>query len=136
MSELVEFKLNNNTIACVVVNGNPWFKGKYIATLLGYVDTKQAVAKNVSDDDRMKMEELMGVQDTTIGYRDRTSIYINESGLYCLIFGSKKREALLFKKWVTSEVLPLSRNTAYMRRQLRHYKESRTQRARESCTTR
>jgi len=33
-------------------------------------------------------------------------IYINESGLYCLIFGSKTREALMFKQWVTSEVLP------------------------------
>ena len=98
MSEIVEFKFNNNAIACVIVDGNPWFRGKDIATLLGYVDTKQAVAKNVSDDDRMKMEELMGVQETTIGYRDRTAIYINESGLYCLIFGSKKREALLFLK--------------------------------------
>ncbi|MFM7978928.1 MAG: Bro-N domain-containing protein, partial [Candidatus Fonsibacter sp.] len=36
-------------------------------------------------------------------------IYINESGLYCLIFGSKNREALLLKKWVTSEVLPYIR---------------------------
>ena len=36
----------------------------------------------------------------------KNTIYINESGLYCLIFGSKKREALLFKQWVTSEVLP------------------------------
>ncbi|MFM7985386.1 MAG: Bro-N domain-containing protein [Candidatus Fonsibacter sp.] len=34
------------------------------------------------------------------------TIYINESGLYCLIFGSKKREELLVKQWVTSEFLP------------------------------
>ena len=106
MSEVVEFKFNNNAIACVVVNGNPWFRGKDIATSLGYVDTKQAIAKNVSEDDRKKMEELMGVQETPIGYRERTAIYINESGLYCLIFGSKKRDALLFKQWVTSQVLP------------------------------
>ncbi|MFM7989884.1 MAG: Bro-N domain-containing protein [Candidatus Fonsibacter sp.] len=36
----------------------------------------------------------------------KTTVYINESCLYCLIFGIKKREALLFKQWVTSEVLP------------------------------
>ena len=36
---------------------------------------------------------------------------INESGLYSLIFGSKMKEAKKFKKWVTSEVLPMIRKT-------------------------
>ena len=35
--------------------------------------------------------------------------YVNESGLYCLIFGSKLPAAKEFKKWVTSEVLPTIR---------------------------
>ena len=60
MTEIVEFIFNNKPIACVVVGGDPWFKGKYIATLLGYADTKQAIAKNVSKDDQKKMEELRG----------------------------------------------------------------------------
>ena len=64
MSEIVEFSFNNKPIACVVVGGDPWFRGKDIATSLGYADTKQAIAKNVSEDDRKKMEELMGVQET------------------------------------------------------------------------
>ena len=90
-------------MACVVVNGNPWFRGKDIATLLDYADTKKAIAKNVSEDDRSyleelmgdrespigyratnvseddqkKMEDLMGVQETPIGYRDRIAIYIS-----------------------------------------------------------
>ena len=34
---------------------------------------------------------------------------INESGLYSLIFGSKLESAKKFKRWVTSEVLPLLR---------------------------
>ena len=46
MSEIVEFKFNNKPIACVVVNGNPWFRGKYIATLLDYADTKKANCQN------------------------------------------------------------------------------------------
>ena len=54
MSEIVEFIFNNKPIACVVVGGNPWFKGKDIATLLDYADTKTAIAKNVSEDDRQK----------------------------------------------------------------------------------
>lgn len=31
---------------------------------------------------------------------------VNESGLYALIFGSRKPEAKVFKRWVTSEILP------------------------------
>ena len=76
MSEIVEFSFNNKPIACVVVGGDPWFKGKDIATLLDYADTKQAIAQNVSKDDRKKMEELSGVSQTPIGYRERTAIYI------------------------------------------------------------
>ena len=33
-------------------------------------------------------------------------LYLNESGLYSLIFGSKLKTAKLFKRWVTSVVLP------------------------------
>lgn len=38
-------------------------------------------------------------------------IYVNESGLYALIFGSKQQNAKAFKKWVTTEVLPSIRKT-------------------------
>ncbi|MFM7989460.1 MAG: Bro-N domain-containing protein [Candidatus Fonsibacter sp.] len=76
MSEIVRLKFNNNAIARVVVNWNPWFKGKYIATLLDYTDTNKAIAKNVSEDDRIYLEELMGDRGSPIGYRDRIVIYI------------------------------------------------------------
>ncbi|MFM7985128.1 MAG: BRO family protein, partial [Candidatus Fonsibacter sp.] len=79
------------------MDGNPWFNGKDIATLLGYVDTKQAVAKNENDDDRMNMEELMGVQETPLGIAIILR-NMNISSQYCLTFGSKKREALLLNK--------------------------------------
>ena len=36
---------------------------------------------------------------------------VNESGLYNLIFQSRKPEAKAFRKWVTSEVLPSIRKT-------------------------
>ncbi|WP_220271623.1 BRO-N domain-containing protein [Moraxella lacunata] len=37
--------------------------------------------------------------------------FVNESGMYALIFGSTKDEAKRFKRWVTSEVLPTLRKT-------------------------
>ena len=39
------------------------------------------------------------------------SIFINESGLYSLIFGSKLESAKEFKRWVTKDVLPSIRKT-------------------------
>lgn len=38
-------------------------------------------------------------------------ILINESGLYSLILSSKMPNAKKFKRWVTSEVLPMIRRT-------------------------
>ena len=39
------------------------------------------------------------------------STFINESGLYSLIFGSKLESAKAFKRWVTKDVLPSIRKT-------------------------
>src|SRR5271170_299454 len=36
----------------------------------------------------------------------QTMLAVNESGLYALIFTSRKPEAKRFRKWVTNEVLP------------------------------
>src|SRR5690606_39120820 len=42
-------------------------------------------------------------------------IAVNESGLYELIFGSRKKEAREFKNWVKREVLPsIRKHGAYM----------------------
>jgi hypothetical protein len=41
----------------------------------------------------------------------QSKVIINESGLYALLFKSRKPEALAFQRWVTSEVLPSIRKT-------------------------
>ena len=40
-----------------------------------------------------------------------STLYLNESGLYSLIFGSKLEKAKSFKRWVTKDVLPSIRKT-------------------------
>ena len=47
--------------------------------------------------------------DTLGGKQSMTAV--NESGLYDLIFQSRKPEAKVFRKWVTGEVLPTIRKT-------------------------
>jgi prophage antirepressor-like protein len=43
----------------------------------------------------------------------KRSLYVTESGLYALIFGSEKPEAKAFKRWVTAEVLPAIRKYGF-----------------------
>jgi prophage antirepressor-like protein len=45
--------------------------------------------------------------------QSRTVNVVNESGLYALIFQSRKPVAKKFRKWVTSDVLPAIRKTGY-----------------------
>lgn len=91
-------------IRSIVINGEPWFVGKDVATALGYSDPRSTVSKKVDIEDRgvAEMETPSGKQKMTI---------INESGIYALIFGSKLPLAKEFKHWVTSEVLPTLRKT-------------------------
>ena len=88
-----------------------WFKGCDVATILGYVDKKQAIRKNVEMEDKMKLNELSGcLGDTHVNLHPQT-FFINESGLYSLILSSKMENAKKFKRWVTKEVLPSIRET-------------------------
>ena len=42
----------NCQIECVVVEGLPWFRGKDVATALGYTNTPQAIQTNVEPEDK------------------------------------------------------------------------------------
>lgn len=43
--------------------------------------------------------------------REQKANFINEDGLYDVILDSRKAQAKVFRKWVTSEVLPSIRKT-------------------------
>ena len=79
--------------------GNPLFCGKDVAEALGYKKPENALAQHVEKGDTLKQGTP-----TTSGIQMMT--FINESGLYSLILGSKLESARRFKHWVTSEVLP------------------------------
>lgn len=88
------------------INGEPWVIGKDVASILGYENPTKAIRVHVDPEDKK-----MGVQNGAPSITDRLGrvqypTYINESGVYALIFGSKMKKAKEFKRWVTSEVLP------------------------------
>ena len=104
-----ELQIFNNpefgNIRTTMIDGEPWFVGKDVALSLGYAKPLGAIASHVEEDDSLKQ----GLTDS-LG-RIQETIFINESGLYALIFGSKLESAKKFKSWVTKEVLPSIRKT-------------------------
>lgn len=97
------FNESDQNIRVEVINNEPWFVAKDVCAALGIVNHLDAISR--LDDD----EKGGSVVATPSG--EQTMKVVNESGLYNLIFQSRKAEAKLFRKWVTSEVLPSIRRT-------------------------
>lgn len=91
-------------IRTVIIDNEPWFVGKDVATALGYARPTDAARNNTDSEDK-------GVSEIATPSGIQKMLIVNESGLYSLIFGSKLESAKKFKKWVTSEVLPSIRKT-------------------------
>lgn len=108
MDELQSFNFKGKQVRTLTINNEPYFVGKDVATILGYVNGRDALAKHVDDEDKLTS------QIATAG-QNRNMTVINESGLYSLILSSKMPQAHEFKHWVTSEVLPaIRKHGAYM----------------------
>jgi len=96
----------------LVVGDVEWFGGTESAKALGFSKPHDALANHVDEEDSAVHVVL------TSGGRQNKK-FINESGLYSLIFGAAKQgnnpeireKAKQFKRWVTAEVLPTIRKT-------------------------
>lgn len=100
--------------------GQIWFKAKEIAEILNYNKPTDAINYNVCETDKCNWSDIRSnvngqwsggnvtssPSDVDTSSWHPSTIFINESGLYQLMLRSKKPEAVKFRKWVTSEVLP------------------------------
>ena len=92
----------------------PWFCAKDLCDVLGYRRADNAVRQHVNPLDALKQCIKVDVRkksDGTISQRLTPMIFVNESGFYALVLGSKLATAVKFKDWVTSVVLPQIRKT-------------------------
>ena len=107
------FHYEESEITVIKCRDEIWFRGKDIAKALGYEKTRNAIFKHVNDDDKSILDDLRRGPQIRAPFKNEQggSIFINESGLYSLIFGSKLESAKEFKRWVTSQVLPSIRKT-------------------------
>ena len=94
--------------------GEPWFCAKDLCDTLGYKRADLAVKQHVNPHDAAKRcvwVEVGKKKDGTPAKRLTPMIFVNESGFYALVLGSKLPSAVMFKDWVTSVVLPQIRKT-------------------------
>ena len=95
--------------------GEPWFCAKDLCDALGYKKASDSVKQHVKFSDTMKrgvsspVKNRFGVCEGKM--KIVQMIFVNESGFYALVLGSKLPSALMFKDWVTSVVLPQIRKT-------------------------
>ena len=108
----------DSVIRHVIKDGNPWFLAKDICECLGLSNVSLAIKGNektgnlsLDDDEADIINHYTRSGDGVI--QSREMLFVNESGLYALIFKSRKAEARAFRKWVTSEVLPAIRRQGY-----------------------
>lgn len=94
-------------IRSAVVDGTPLFVAKDICDALGISKYRDALT-------RLDEDERASISVDTLGGK-QSMIAVNESGLYTLVFQSRKPEAKAFRKWVTGEVLPnIRKHGVYM----------------------
>lgn len=103
MNGLSVLDFETNPVRMMRIDGDPCWIAADVCRCLGIANHRDALG--ALDDD----EKGVGKADTLGGKQDL--LYVNESGLYHLIFKSRKPEAVRFRKWVTREVLPTIRRT-------------------------
>lgn len=101
------------SVRSITINGEPWFVGSDVARCLGYKYPSNAIQdhvfqKNKLDDGWANCPPIID----NLG-RKQYPIWINEAGVYQLIFTSKLPAAEAFQDWATSEVLPTMRKVGY-----------------------
>ena len=105
MTKLAVFSFGNHEIRTVTdEHGEIWFVANDVCAAIELVNPTKAVADHVDAEDKANFQ---------LGLPGSAPTVVNESGLYALIFGSRKQSAKRFKRWVTSEVLPAIRKNGY-----------------------
>lgn len=100
LPQAFSYNASDQQVRTVLINGEPFFVAKDVCDILQLTNPRMVV-QSLDDDERGKY----------CLPRQGDTWCVNESGLYHLIFQSRKPEAKAFRKWVTSEVLPSLRKT-------------------------
>ena len=105
---LAVFDFQDQPVRTVLFNNEPWFVAMDVCVALDI--QKPANAVSTLKDYQLRVH-TMNVVLANGAFQRRELNMINESGLYTLIFKSRKAAAERFQRWVTCDVLPSIRKT-------------------------
>jgi prophage antirepressor-like protein len=102
--------------ACKDAKGDPLFMAVDVCNALDIENAKQAVSRLDPEESTiiyLSSRDTINAAYTTYPSEEfnKSFLMVKESGLYRLIFTSRKPEAETFRKWVFNEVLPSIRKT-------------------------
>jgi prophage antirepressor-like protein len=97
-------------IRYTLIEAEPWFIASDVCSAVDIANARDALTRLDSSD--VGTTDISSEGPLSPGQRRTQNVNIvNESGLYDLILDSRKPEAKVFRKWITSEVLPSIRRT-------------------------
>ena len=114
---------DNEAIIIVDEKVDVWFSGSDIAKMLGYSRPNMAIRKHVPPANKRDLSQLIKHIITIPHNAQMNTVYINEGGLYKLIFSSKLETATQFTDWITNTVIPSIRKTGYFIMSEKHKNE-------------
>ena len=99
MSNITPFAFGDNLVRSMTdENGNPWFVAKDVCRVLCIENNRDAIS-TLDEDEKITVANPDGNPRAGIPHQ---YVLISESGLYALVFRSRKPEAKAFSKWVRS----------------------------------
>src|SRR5260370_21792270 len=106
------FDYRSAQVRVLMCDESPWFVAKDVCAVLGLSDVSQAVHGKPSRGEEGLDDDERGTCIVRTPGGPQSLLCVSESGLYRLIFKSRKDEAKAFRRWLTHDVLPAIRTTA------------------------
>ncbi len=116
MTSLVIFDFRGAQVRTLGTLERPLFRAEDVCAILDLGNVAQACGRLDQDEAELIVDPAKFSHESVgpgTGTRAYKVLYVTESGLYSLIFQSRKEEAKAFKKWLTSEVLPALRRQGH-----------------------
>jgi prophage antirepressor-like protein len=108
-SNVIPFTFGKQQVRTLLIDDQPWLVAADVCASLAIGNVSLAVNGRADRESDGLDEDEKGIATVNTPSGAQEMLVVNESGLYALIFKSRKAEAKRFKKWVTAEVLPAIR---------------------------
>lgn len=104
MSDLTPFDFDGQAVRVVTIDNEPWFVLNDLTRVLGLARGASQIAERLDEGVRQTypLPTAGGTQNATV---------VSEAGMYEVVIRSDKPDAVRFRRWITSDVLPAIRKT-------------------------